>query len=85
MGLSPAYISEENKDHEPHTKWQLAIVVGCSVPLLLREREDGTYQLVGSCFVQGWMDGEWLQTMMGSESAKDCWEALRDGAKLVIT
>lgn len=88
MGLAPAYIAEENEkniDGWNTASWQLAIVAGCSVPLLLREREDGTYELFGTCFVQGWMDGEWMETMMGADNAKEFWEAIGDGAKLVIT
>jgi hypothetical protein len=52
---------------------------------MLREWEDGTYQLVGACFVQGWMDGEWLGTIMGAESVMEFWRAIGDGAKIVIS
>jgi hypothetical protein len=83
MGLAPAYISELEK--EDKNLLQLAVIAGCSVPLLLHERKDETYQLVGTCFVQGWMDGEWMETMMGADSPKEFWEGIRDGAQLVIT
>lgn len=68
MGLAPAYIAETGGDEKK--PWSLAVVVGCSVPLLLREREGGTYQGVGTCFVQGWMDGQWMKRMMGTEKPK---------------
>jgi hypothetical protein len=83
MGLAPAYVAEMNcEDKRPLV---LAVVAGCSVPLLLREREDGTYQLLGTCFVQGWMDGEWMETMMGVESPREFWEAVKDDAKILIS
>ena len=79
MGLSPAYLAEES------ASWCIAVVAGCSVPLMLREREAGTHQLVGACFVQGWMDGEWLGMIMGAESAIEFWRAIGDEAKIVIS
>lgn len=91
IGLAPDYITEsaveadgaKNSGEQPI--WLLAVAAGCSVPLLLREKEDETYQLIGTCFVQGWMDGEWIETMMGVESPKEFWEFIGDSAKLVIT
>jgi hypothetical protein len=83
MGLAPAYLA--NVEPENVASLSLAVVAGCSVPLVLQEREDGTYGLVGTCFVQGWMDGEWMETMMGAEDARDFWVAIQDGAKLVIS
>ncbi|KAF1948636.1 hypothetical protein CC80DRAFT_599520 [Byssothecium circinans] len=80
MGLAPAYITEM-KDDGP---WLLTILAGCSVPLLLRAKDDGRYQLVGACFVQGWMEGEWMETMMGAESPKEFWEAIINDAELKI-
>jgi len=83
MGLAPGDISmRENDEKKP---WALAIVAGCSVPLLLRERDDGTYQLIGTCFVQGWMDGEWIETMMGAGSPREFWDAVKDEARLKIS
>jgi hypothetical protein len=79
LGLAPAYLAGESGS------WSLAVVAGCSVPLILVEREDGTHRLVGTCFVQGWMDGEWVETMMGAESARELWEAMGEGARIVIT
>lgn len=83
MGLAPAHIADA-KDFE-QIEWSLAVVAGCSVPLVLRERKNGTFELIGTCFVQGWMDGEWMTTMMDTESPKEFWDAMRDCAKLVIT
>jgi len=80
MGLASAYLPDGDA-----ALWSIAVVAGCSVPLILREREGGTYELVGSCFIQGWMDGEWMATMMEAESAKEFWEAVMDGAKIVIS
>ncbi|KAF5693038.1 heterokaryon incompatibility protein (het-6OR allele) [Fusarium denticulatum] len=34
------------------------VVSACPVPLVLRPRADGTYQLVGDCYVHGIMEGE---------------------------
>jgi hypothetical protein len=88
MGLGPAYITEDTVDNNKTWKtagWQLAIVAGCSVPLLLRQRGDETYELIGTCFVQGWMDGEWIETMMGADDPAEFWNGVREGAQLVIT
>lgn len=81
MGLAPAYLAGDNT-----ALCSIAIMAECSVPLLLREREDGlTYQHVGTCFVQGWMDGEWMETMMGAESTKEFWGLIKDEVKIVIS
>ena len=37
------------------------VVLGCSVPLVVRRCLDGTYQVLGDGYVQGFMDGEALQ------------------------
>lgn len=39
---------------------QIAIVLGCPLPMLLRRVEGNTYRLVGSCYVHGMMDGQAL-------------------------
>ncbi|OSS43529.1 hypothetical protein B5807_11864 [Epicoccum nigrum] len=82
-GLGPAYITEDaDRDNKTWDTagWLLAIVAGCSVPLLLRERNDDTYELFGTCFVQGWMDGEWIETMMGADDPSEFWSGMREGA-----
>jgi hypothetical protein len=35
--------------------------MGCDVPLVLREGEEGEFVLVGECFVLGMMHGELLE------------------------
>jgi hypothetical protein len=88
MGLGPAFIAEDtngNLKTWQSAGWQLAVVAGCSVPLLLRERGDETYELIGTCFVQGWMDGEWIETMMGADDSAEFWDGMRESAQLVIT
>jgi hypothetical protein len=51
MGLTPAYVV--TSDCSAETIWSIAVLAGCSTPVLLQERDDGTYRLVGTCFVQG--------------------------------
>jgi hypothetical protein len=80
MGLAPAYLAGEDV-----TGMCIAVVARCSVPLILQAKEDGTYRLLGTCFVQGWMDGEWLDTMMGAENATEFWEAMMGDAKISIS
>jgi hypothetical protein len=38
----------------------VAILYGCDYPFLLRESSDGTYKIVGDCYIHGLMDGEAL-------------------------
>lgn len=40
---------------------RLAIFEGCSVPFILRQREDGDYHLVGPCYVLNTMVGEIME------------------------
>lgn len=82
MGLLPAHVTRE--EIEANGPCHVAVIRGCSVPLMLRENEDGTYRIVASCFVQGWMDGEWIETMMGAESTTLFWEGMKDAATLSI-
>jgi hypothetical protein len=51
MGLAPYWVE---------TGMGLAILLGCSVPVLLQKRKMA-YQVRGDCFVQGWMMGEMLE------------------------
>jgi hypothetical protein len=73
MGLAPSHVEVGQK---------LAILSKCSVPVLLQENEDGTYIFKGSCFVQGWMEGEVLEEM-GLDS-EEAWQLLDDGGRLRI-
>jgi hypothetical protein len=35
---------------------QIQVVLGCSVPLILRARSDGNFCVVGHCYLQGYME-----------------------------
>ncbi|KAI0967116.1 hypothetical protein F4678DRAFT_446588 [Xylaria arbuscula] len=39
---------------------KVAIIHGCDFPFLLREAGDGTYKIVGDCYIHGLMEGEAL-------------------------
>jgi hypothetical protein len=39
---------------------EVVVIPGCSSPMVLRPADDGTYQVVGECFILGVMDGEAL-------------------------
>jgi len=79
MGLAPTLVRKAT------TRWLLAVVATCSVPLLLRERDDGCFELHGTCFVQGWMEGEMLTSMMGADNPQEFWDAVKDGSKLRLS
>jgi hypothetical protein len=64
--------------------WLLAILATCSVPILLQRLENGSYQVVGSCFVQGWMEGEVLINPSGAGNPRAFWAARQDDEKLRI-
>jgi Heterokaryon incompatibility protein (HET) len=64
--------------------WLLAILATCSVPILLQRLEDGAYRVAGSCFVQGWMEGEVLIDPSGAGDPKAFWAARQDDEKLRI-
>lgn len=38
------------------------VLLGCSVPVVLREVESNVYEFIGECYVDGIMDGEALET-----------------------
>jgi hypothetical protein len=38
----------------------VCVIPGCDVPILLRMRSDGGYEVVGECYIPGLMDGEGL-------------------------
>ncbi|PQE31850.1 hypothetical protein CJF32_00005154 [Rutstroemia sp. NJR-2017a WRK4] len=52
IGLAPHWVKEQQS---------VAILSNCSTPVLLDEQSDGKYSFVGSCFVQGWMEGEYIE------------------------
>ena len=49
MGLAPA--DAEAGD-------AVSLILGCDAPFVLRDRGDGTYQIIGECYLHGVMDGE---------------------------
>lgn len=36
----------------------ICVLFGCSVPVVLRERQDRSFEFVGECYIYGFMDGE---------------------------
>jgi len=48
----------------------VAVLVGCSTPMLLRKKKDGC-QVVGECFLHGCMDGEAIDAI-----DRDGWEVM---------
>ncbi len=41
---------------------QICVLLGCNIPLILRQRKiEGTYEIVGECYLHGFMDGEALR------------------------
>ncbi|GAB7360474.1 hypothetical protein MBLNU230_g8426t1 [Neophaeotheca triangularis] len=85
MGLVPEDVAKQVREGSSLAgRWSLGLVAGCSVPLVLREREDGSWRVCGSCYVQGWMEGEVLGEMMGPESAGEFWTALGQEVRVEI-
>ncbi|KAI9150472.1 Heterokaryon incompatibility protein [Paramyrothecium foliicola] len=64
--------------------WQIAILAGCSVPVILQALGDGTFRFAGSCFVQGWMEGEIISEMTGADDTRSFWSTIGDAARLCI-
>lgn len=44
--------------HEPPSGDRVSIILGCEVPMILSPRGDGKYQVVGGCYLHGYMNGE---------------------------
>ena len=42
----------------------VALLYGCVVPILLRPRQDGKYECLEACYIQGIMDGEVVEEAM---------------------
>lgn len=53
------------------------LLKGCNTPLVLRPSGDGTYYLVGGCFVPGIMDGEAMDQFLQDDSVPEMNVALR--------
>ncbi|KAK5065393.1 hypothetical protein LTR84_001231 [Exophiala bonariae] len=83
LGLMPEYAVAA--DGETRTL-VVAILATCSVPVLLEEhpKVPGAYRLVGTCFVQGWMEGEVLCEEMGCDDPAEFWNALEGSERLRI-
>ncbi|KAI8635649.1 heterokaryon incompatibility protein-domain-containing protein [Xylariaceae sp. FL1651] len=41
--------------------YAICILLGCNVPVVLKPRSNGSYQLVGECYLEGYMSGEILR------------------------
>jgi hypothetical protein len=59
LGLGPMALEEGDA---------VAVFLGFQVPFVIREREDGTYQLVGDTYLDDFMDGEAFEGNPGIES-----------------
>jgi hypothetical protein len=47
---------------------RICVLLGCSIPLILRPREgQPSYQVVGECYLHGFMDGEVLKGLEGGK------------------
>ncbi|GAP84066.1 putative heterokaryon incompatibility protein [Rosellinia necatrix] len=46
----------------------ICILLGCNVPVLVRPQSNGTYQLVGECYLEGYMSGEVFAEAKDSET-----------------
>ena len=51
----------------------VAVVVGCNVPVILREKESH-FELVPTCFVLGLMDGEAVERVKNGTAKEDILE-----------
>ncbi|KAL2678692.1 hypothetical protein Neosp_009443 [[Neocosmospora] mangrovei] len=49
----------------------IAVLLGCDAPLALRPNESGTYEVVGQCYVSGFMNGEAILGGLPHRSMKD--------------
>lgn len=83
LGLMPVYAAPAESESKTLL---LAILATCSVPVLLEDHPEvkGAYRFVGTCFVQGWMEGEVLKEEMGCDEPADFWQALEGTEKLKI-
>jgi hypothetical protein len=86
IGLMPEYVRGDHSAEQADSGLRLAILATCSVPVLLYEDPDveGRYRLLGTCFVQGWMEGEVLREEMGCDAPEEFWSAMLGSEKLRI-
>ena len=50
---------------------QVAFVIGSSWPLIVRRTSNGTFILIGTCYLHGFMFGEWIDKLAVDAKAKD--------------
>ncbi|KAM3079861.1 hypothetical protein ACMFMF_003282 [Clarireedia jacksonii] len=77
IGLAPHWAKEGQS---------VAILSNCSTPVLLDEKEDGRYGFVGSCFVQGWMEGEYVEREREEVgcAVEEFWDMVEVGGQIEI-
>ncbi|KAI4266345.1 MAG: hypothetical protein L6R35_006959 [Caloplaca aegaea] len=65
----------------------IVVLLGCQSPMVLRPTDDGSFLVVGECYVQGLMDGEallgplpsnWRRVFRYDEESKGSWDAFID-------
>ncbi|KAL8987174.1 MAG: hypothetical protein Q9177_003592 [Variospora cf. flavescens] len=65
----------------------IVVLLGCQSPIVLRPTDDGSFIVVGECYIQGLMDGEallgplpsnWRRVLRFDEEAKGTWDAFID-------
>jgi hypothetical protein len=58
LGLAPASATDGDK---------VCVLLGCNTPVILREKDDETYELVGAGYLHGFMHGEALDMLERGE------------------
>ncbi|OAP61966.1 hypothetical protein AYL99_04169 [Fonsecaea erecta] len=89
LGLIPDYVGALGEDRNSFGQGgplHLAILATCSVPVLLVDHPEieGAYRFLGTCFVQGWMEGEVLKGRNGCKEPAEFWDAMVGSEKLRI-
>jgi hypothetical protein len=47
---------------------QICVLLGCSIPLILRQRKDeSSHEVIGECYLHGFMNGEALEELDSGE------------------
>ena len=82
----PDFVDRRLAGNGEKSSLRLAILATCSVPVLLLEdpANDGTYKLLGTCFIQGWMEGKILKQEMDYEDLHEFWETMVGSEPLKI-
>jgi hypothetical protein len=58
-------------DHRTQLGDKVALLLGCTVPVILRPRKGGGYHVVGNSIICGLMDGEGLKEDIGDVASSD--------------